>query len=242
MPNEGFSEDDKDKREEGCTRGEKPAEKAVFFHLTKFDSEVISHQEQLPKTFNDFEALLNKILINLEETEYVFRNQAKEILDRDLTLLNWRTKLKKLEEYLEEKRQGHERIDQRMQFVSKLGVQINNTLLDIEKEIVASTQMTNGRRYTPERMSMYDGMLNLNVGLKEMLQQVSDTVLSINDLIECNPSDPIEQFTRILSLHMETLRIIERKIVQTEEEVRTVQSLQEFYSNLKTPTVYEYYH
>lgn len=157
-------------------------------------------------TFGQLEDNVNTWLMELNQLEQEFKNQAQTINSWDSLLVNNAVKIFQINQSVEALKVENNRLDRQLDFIVEQQCEVEKVLEPLEKANLET--VGNGERETT--YSMVETVQNELHSISEDLQNFITKLNEVSS--DENGSNPIEQIEQILNAQMDALQYVERHI------------------------------
>lgn len=180
--------------------------------------------------FRQLEESINKWTLELEELERTFLNQATQVNAWDRLLISNGQKITALNEAVEKVKLDQQRLDHELDFIVAQQRELEELLVPLEKSVESSPHLSVQQHADLEREHTYHLAENIDGQLKRMAEDIKEIIERLNTSNKSQEDvDPMQQISKILSVHMDALQWIEQNsgIVQRKiEEIGKISEME----------------
>lgn len=173
-------------------------------------------------TFAQLEDSINKWTIDLEEQGKFFVNQAKQLNAWDTLLISNGEKILNLNSSIERVKQQQSQLDQELDFILAQQKELEELIVPLEKELV-DIPVTD-----IDRNQMYQFAEIIDSQLKQISDDLKEIIENINESNKDEEiSNPINQISKILNAHMNSLTWIDRNTAQISRQLEEISKIED---------------
>ncbi|XP_013790093.1 nuclear pore glycoprotein p62-like [Limulus polyphemus] len=180
--------------------------------------------------FRQLEESINKWTLELEELERTFLNQATQVNAWDRLLISNGQKITALNEAVEKVKLDQQRLDHELDFIVAQQRELEELLVPLEKSVESAPHLSVQQHADLEREHTYHLAENIDGQLKRMAEDIKEIIERLNTSSKSQEEvDPMQQMSKILSVHMDALQWIEQNsgIVQRKiEEIGKISEIE----------------
>lgn len=177
-------------------------------------------------TYGQFDNLLNKWNVALDNQEKFFLHQATQVNAWDRTLMENGEKISLLHGEVEKVKQDQKRLERELDFILSQQKELEEILIPLEESVKQQSEAASQQREDDEHEKTYQSAENIDAQLKQMSHDLKDIIEYLNAFEgPADTTDPLQQICKILNSHMNSLKwidensgILQRKV----EEVTQV--------------------
>nr|KAG5689216.1 hypothetical protein BaRGS_014872 [Batillaria attramentaria] len=163
-------------------------------------------------TYKQLEEETNKWMAELEEQERNFLLQATQVNAWDRLVIENGEKIVQLNSDLERVKLDQQKLDHELDFVHSQQRELNDLLKPLEEALEAMPAISYQQHADLEREHTYQLAESLDAQLKRMGQDLKEIIERLNSSnTKPDPDDPVQQITKILNAHMDSLLWIDRQ-------------------------------
>ncbi|CAI9743494.1 Hypothetical predicted protein [Octopus vulgaris] len=161
--------------------------------------------------FRQLEEQINKWMLELEEQEKAFLQQATQVNAWDKLLLNNGDKIHQLNHDLDRVKVDQQRLDNELDFIHSQQKELEDLLTPLEASVEQLPPLSYQHHADIEREHTYQLAESIDGQLKRMVLDLKEIIdhLNTTNTSEEN-TDPVHQITKILNAHMDSLRWIDQ--------------------------------
>ena len=162
-------------------------------------------------TYRQLEDVINSWVMELDDQQKVFLNQAKQVNAWDLALLENEESIISLHDEVERAKTDQERLDHDLSSILNQQAELEEMLTPLEAYISTQPMHTSTQHADQERNKTYSMAEKIDGSMKDMLQSLREVLERINSVNAANSdrNNPISQITGILNAHMDSLLFID---------------------------------
>lgn len=162
--------------------------------------------------YKQLEEETNKWMAELEEEERSFLLQATQVNAWDRLVIENGDKIVQLNTDLERVKLEQQKLEHELDFVQSQQRELGDLLSPIESALEAMPAISYQQHADLEREHTYQLAESLDAQLKRMGQDLKEIIDRINSSnAKPDPDDPVQQITKILNAHMDSLLWIDRQ-------------------------------
>ncbi|XP_041365873.1 nuclear pore glycoprotein p62-like isoform X2 [Gigantopelta aegis] len=174
-------------------------------------------------TYRQLEESINKWMAELEEQEQTFLQQATQVNAWDRLVMENGEKIIQLNKEVERVKMDQQKLDHELDFIHSQQRELKDLLSPLEKELDQLPSISYQQHADLEREHTYQLAENLDAQLKRMGQDLKEIIERLNATsATTDPQDPIQQITKILNAHMDSLLWIDRNTVALNRKMEEI--------------------
>lgn len=163
-------------------------------------------------TYKQLEEETNKWMSELEEQERNFLLQATQVNAWDRLVIDNGEKIVQLNADLERVKLEQQKLDHELDFVHSQQRELADLLTPLEAALHAMPAISYQQHADLEREHTYQLAESLDAQLKRMGQDLKEIIDRLNSSnTKPDPDDPVQQITKILNAHMDSLLWVDRQ-------------------------------
>lgn len=179
-------------------------------------------------TYKQLEEETNKWMAELEEQEKNFLLQATQVNAWDRLVIENGEKIVQLNNDLERVKLEQQKLDHELDFVHSQQRELGDLLAPLEAALEAMPAISYQQHADLEREHTYQLAESLDAQLKRMGQDLKEIIERLNSSnVKPEPDDPVQQITKILNAHMDSLLWIDRQSANLNRRVEEMAKLME---------------
>lgn len=152
--------------------------------------------------FCQLEELNNKYILELEELEKMFLNQATQVNSWDTVLESNSNKIIALSEAVQKVKIEQTSLEKQLESIAAQHTELDECITPLQKELAKSSHSEKGQTYSLAE--------SLDTQLRQMSEDLKEVIEHLNEANKVQDSnDPIVQIGQILNAHMSSLQWIE---------------------------------
>ena len=162
-------------------------------------------------TYRQLEDVINNWVMELDDQQKVFLNQAKQVNAWDLALLENEDSIIALHDELERAKTDQDRLDHDLNSILNQQQELEEMLTPLETYISSQPMHASTQHADQERNKTYSMAEKIDGSMKDMLQSLREVLEKINSVNAANSdrNSPISHITGILNVHMDMLLFID---------------------------------
>ncbi|CAL8078146.1 unnamed protein product [Orchesella dallaii] len=154
--------------------------------------------------FRQLQEAINKWMIDLQEQEKIFLEQATKVNAWDRTLIDNGEKIGKLNESVTKVKADHARLEHAVEYLKNQQKEFDAFLEPLEAGLPVNVPVE------PEREHLYGLTESVDTQLQQMAEDLKEVIRHINESNKTvDKSDPVSQILRILNEHTDALQWVE---------------------------------
>ncbi|KAL3842045.1 hypothetical protein ACJMK2_020110 [Sinanodonta woodiana] len=185
--------------------------------------------------YRQLEEQINKWMLDLEEQERVFLQQATQVNAWDRLLVDNGEKILSLNQDMERVKIDQQKLDHELDFIHSQQRELEDLLVPLEKSVEQLPSSSFLPHADLERENTYQLAENIDAQLKRMLQDLKEIIDHLNTSNSGQDNqDPIQQITKILNAHMDSLQwidsnsaLLSRRVEEISKQMETQRKDQE---------------
>ncbi|KAK3594059.1 hypothetical protein CHS0354_040823 [Potamilus streckersoni] len=185
--------------------------------------------------YRQLEEQINKWMLDLEEQERVFLQQATQVNAWDTLLVENGEKILSLNQDMERVKIDQQKLDHELDFIHSQQRELEDLLVPLEKSVEQLPSSSFQPHADLERENTYQLAENIDAQLKRMLQDLKEIIDHLNTSNSGQDNqDPIQQITKILNAHMDSLQwidsnsaLLSRRVEEISKQMETQRKEQE---------------
>lgn len=161
--------------------------------------------------FRQLEEQINKWMLELEEQEKAFLQQATQVNAWDRLLLDNGEKIHQLNHDVDRVKIDQQRLDNELDFIRSQQKELEDLLTPLETSMEQLPPLSYQHHADIEREHTYQLAEGIDGQLKRMVLDLKEIIDHLNTTNSTEENtDPIHQITKILNAHMDSLRWIDQ--------------------------------
>ncbi|XP_064601372.1 nuclear pore glycoprotein p62-like [Liolophura sinensis] len=167
---------------------------------------------KLPQmNYRQLEECINKWTVELQEQEKIFLQQATQVNAWDRLLTENGEKIAQVNSDSERVKMDQQRLDNELDFIRAQQRELEELLSPLESAVQQLPSISYQQHADLEREHTYQMAENIDAQLKRMVQDLKDIIDHVNSTNSSQDNtDPIQQITKILNAHMDSLQWIDQ--------------------------------
>ncbi|XP_016046986.2 nucleoporin-62 C-terminal-like protein [Erinaceus europaeus] len=179
-------------------------------------------------TYGQFDGLLNKWNLALEDQEKQFLHQVNQVNAWDRTLMDNGEKIALLHGEVEKVKQDQKRLENELDFVLSQQKELEEILIPLEESVNQQSGAASQQSTDEEHERTYQSAETIDAQLKQMTQDLKDVIEYLNSFAgPANTTDPLQQICKILNTHMNSLQWIDKNSGILQRKVEEVTQIME---------------
>ncbi|XP_078324202.1 uncharacterized protein LOC111127431 isoform X1 [Crassostrea virginica] len=172
-------------------------------------SSVVAPGSQM--SYQQLEENINKWMSELEKQEQNFLELATQVNAWDRLLVENGEKITTLNCDMERVKVDQQKLDHELDFIHSQQRELEDLLAPLEKALELQPNISIQQHSASERENTYQLAENIDAQLKRMLSDLKEIIDHLNSSnINQDQNDPIQQITKILNSHMDSLQWIDQ--------------------------------
>lgn len=174
-------------------------------------------------TFRQLEENINKWVLELEDQEKLFLNQATQVNAWDQLLIKNGEKIVALNESVAAVKLDQQRLEHELDFVASQQTELEEALAPLEASLASG-----GQTVDSERERTYSLAESLDGQLARMCEDLKEVIGHLNSSARAQDTrDPVQQIGKVLNAHMDSLQWIDSNAGLVERRLAEVSRLAE---------------
>ncbi|XP_070554864.1 nuclear pore glycoprotein p62-like isoform X2 [Ptychodera flava] len=171
--------------------------------------------------YRQLEEAINKWTVDLEDQEKVFLIQATQVNAWDRLLIDNGEKIKTLHTDVEKVKVDQQRLEHELDFILSQQRELDDILKPLEEAIKSQQGSVYAQHADLEREDTYQTAENIDSQLKRMSQDLREIIEHVNNvnLTSQDADDPIQQISKILNAHMDSLLWVDQSTAMLQRKV-----------------------
>lgn len=166
---------------------------------------------EVQMNFRQLEEQINKWMLELEEQEKAFLQQATQVNAWDRLLLDNGEKIHQLNHDVDRVKIDQQRLDNELDFIRSQQKELEDLLTPLETSMEQLPPLSYQHHADIEREHTYQLAESIDGQLKRMVLDLKEIIDHLNTTNSTEENtDPIHQITKILNAHMDSLRWIDQ--------------------------------
>ncbi|ODM97189.1 Nuclear pore glycoprotein p62 [Orchesella cincta] len=154
--------------------------------------------------FRQLQEAINKWMIDLQEQEKIFLEQATKVNAWDRTLIDNGDKIGRLNESVTKVKADHTRLEHAVEYLKNQQKEFDAFLEPLEAGLPVNVPVE------PEREHLYSLTESVDTQLQQMAEDLKEVIRHINESNKTvDKNDPVSQILRILNEHTDALQWVE---------------------------------
>ncbi|ESO99583.1 hypothetical protein LOTGIDRAFT_141872 [Lottia gigantea] len=162
-------------------------------------------------TYRQLEDSINKWTTELSEQEKIFLQQATQVNAWDRLVMENGEKVSALSQDVEKVKTDQQKLDHELDFIHSQQKELEEMLEPLEKSLEQLPPISFQQHADLQREHTYQMAESIDAQMKRMGQDLKETIERLNATnSKTDPHDPVQQITKILNAHMDSLLWIDR--------------------------------
>ncbi|KAK6192053.1 hypothetical protein SNE40_003599 [Patella caerulea] len=162
-------------------------------------------------TYHQLEDAINKWTTELSEQEKIFLQQATQVNAWDRLVMENGEKIIQLSQDVDKVKTDQQKLDHEIDFIHAQQRELEELLQPLEKSLEQLPPISFQQHADLQREHTYQLAESIDAQMKRMGQDLKETIERLNATnSKTDPHDPVQQITKILNAHMDSLLWIDR--------------------------------
>ncbi|KAK3103752.1 hypothetical protein FSP39_021635, partial [Pinctada imbricata] len=178
---------------------------------------------QKQMTYQQLEDNINKWMADLEKQEKDFLEQATQVNAWDRVLIENGEKITSLNNDMERVKIDQQKLDHELDFIKSQQRELEDLLVPLERAVDQQPNISFQQHTDLERENTYQLAENVDAQLKRMVQDLKEIISHLNTSnTNQDQNDPVQQITKILNAHMDSLQWIDQNTALVSRRVEDI--------------------